>query len=291
MDVILSVVLPLSLAFIMFSLGLGLSAADFARVLRMPKAVLAGLTAQLAVLPITALALLTVFPLPPELAVGVMILAFSPGGVTSNILTKYAGGSVALSVTLTGIASLLAVVTVPILTAAAVDGFLGGAGARVDVTQLAIAMAAITTAPVALGVGLRAAAPRLVHAVERPASLLATLLFALIVLGALAANWQAFLANIGTLGPLLVGLNLGLLAIGFALARLLALPRPEAVAIALETGVQNGTLGITVGSLIVEAAAGLPPFSLPSGVYGVTMYLVTLPIVFALRRMRGAQPA
>ncbi|MCR9219922.1 MAG: bile acid:sodium symporter family protein [Alphaproteobacteria bacterium] len=291
MDVILSVVLPLSLAFIMFSLGLGLSAADFARVLRMPKAVLAGLTAQLAVLPATALALLMVFPLPPELAVGVMILAFSPGGVTSNILTKYAGGSVALSVTLTGIASLLAVVTVPILTAAAVDGFIGAAGARVDVTQLAIAMAAITTAPVALGVGLRAAAPRLVQAVERPASLLATLLFALIVLGALAANWQAFLANIGTLGPLLIALNLGLLAIGFGIARLLALPRPEAVAIALETGVQNGTLGITVGSLIVEAAAGLPPFSLPSGVYGVTMYLVTLPIVFALRRMRGPQPA
>ena len=112
----------------------------------------------------------------------------------------------------------------------------------------------------------------------------AAILFAVIILGALAANWEVFIGNIATLGPLLVALNLLLLGAGFALARALRLPRPEAVAIALETGIQNGTLGITVGSLIVEASAGLPIFSLPSGVYGITMYAVTLPVIALLRR-------
>lgn len=283
MDIILTVVLPLSLAFIMFSLGIGLTLDDFRRVLTMPLAVAAGLTAQMLILPVVAFCLLIVMPMPPEIAVGVMILALSPGGVTSNFLTKLAGGAVALSVTLTAVVSLIAVVSVPLLTDFSVRTFMGEAGPDIDVTSLALAMVLITAIPVILGVVVRSLMPTIAKAADKPISILAALLFSLIIIGALAANWQSFIGNIGTLGPLLVALNLILLILGFLLARLLALPRPEAIAISLETGIQNGTLGIAVGTLIVEQAAGMTPFTLPSGVYGITMYLVTLPIIGILR--------
>ncbi|MEL6745384.1 MAG: bile acid:sodium symporter, partial [Pseudomonadota bacterium] len=218
------------------------------------------------------------------LALGVMILAFSPGGVTSNILTKLAGGSVALSVSLTAVVSLLCVITVPFLTDWASTSFMGSAAPDIDITSLSLAVFAITTVPVALGVLARHFASGFVQRIEPVTSAIATVLFVVIVVGALASNWRLFVDNLATLGPLLIVLNVVLLVIGFAVASLLGLDRRERVAVAIETGVQNATLGITVGSLIVEAASGLPPFSLPSGVYGITMYAVTLPFVFWARR-------
>ena len=285
MDIILNVILPLSLAFIMFSLGLGLSLGDFVRVARMPKPFLAGFACQVILLPLVAFALCLAFGLTGALAVGVMILAFSPGGVTSNLLTRFARGSVALSVSLTGVVSLLSVLTVPILTAAALGYFMAETAPRVDVTSLAVAMFLITTVPVALGIAVRGFAPGFTARIENGTATAAAILFAIIILGALAANWDTFISNIGILGPLLVTLNLAMLAIGFGIARILGLARPEATAIAVEAGVQNGTLGITVGTLLVEGAAGLEPFSLPSGVYGIAMYLVSLPVVAMLRAL------
>ncbi|MGB0694883.1 MAG: bile acid:sodium symporter family protein [Rhodospirillaceae bacterium] len=291
MDLILDVVLPLSLAFIMFSLGVGLTIEDFRRVVTMPMAFTVGMVAQLILLPIMAVLLLLVLPLPPELAVGVMILALSPGGVTSNFLTKLAGGAVALSVTLTAVVSLVAVISVPLLTSASVEHFMGQDGPDINVSALAVTMMLITAIPVGLGMVLRNFLPSFAKRADKPFSLVATALFALIIVGALAANWTTFVNNVGTLAPLLVALNLIMLALGFGLSRLLALPRPEAIAISLETGIQNGTLGIAVGTLIVEQASGMAPFSLPSGIYGITMYLVTLPIIGALRYLdRRATP-
>jgi len=284
MGMLLSVFLPLSLAFIMFSLGLGLTLDDFARVLRQPRGFVAGALAQVILLPVTAYLLLMAFPLAGSLALGVMILAFSPGGVTSNILTKLAGGSVALSVSLTAVVSLLCVITVPFLTDWASTEFMGNGAPDINITSLSIAVFAITTVPVALGVALRHFASAAVMRVESVVSNIATILFVVIVVGALASNWTLFIENLATLAPLLIVLNVVLLAIGFLVATLLGLDRRERVAVAIETGVQNATLGITVGSLIVEAATGLPPFSLPSGVYGITMYVVTLPFVFWARR-------
>lgn len=284
MGMLLSVFLPLSLAFIMFSLGLGLTLDDFARVLRQPRGFVAGALAQVMLLPVTAYLLLTAFPIAGSLALGVMILAFSPGGVTSNILTKLAGGSVALSVSLTAVVSLLCVVTVPFLTDWASNTFMGSAAPDINITSLSLAVFAITTVPVALGVAFRHFASALVQRIEPVVSTIATILFVVIVVGALASNWQLFVDNLTTLGPLLVVLNIVLLVVGFAVASLLGLDPRQRVAVAIETGVQNATLGITVGSLIAEAASGLPPFSLPSGVYGITMYAVTLPFVFWARR-------
>lgn len=290
MSIITDVVLPLSLAFIMYSLGLGLAARDFARILAMPRAVLVGALAQVALLPATAFALLHLFPLPPELSVGVMILSLAPGGVTSNLLTRFAGGSVALSVTLTGLISLLSVLSVPVLTAASIGYFMDTGAPQVNVGALAIAMFAITTVPVALGVLTRALLPRLTARIERPAAIAAAALFALILVGALAANWGLFIANIAILGPLLVLLNVAMLAIGLLLGRLAALPRGEATAIAIESGIQNGTLGIAVGALIVGGSTGISAFSLPSGVYGITMYAVSLPVIAVLRRWNRTAP-
>jgi BASS family bile acid:Na+ symporter len=284
MDSLITVFLPLALAIIMFSLGLGLTTEDFRRILTEPKAFLAGAFAQLVLIPVIAYGLVLAFRLPPALAVGVMILAFCPGGVTANLLTKLAGGTVALSISLTGAISLLSVFTVPVLVSLTAAHFLGVDAPPIDVTALGLSMVVITFVPVLSGIALRHLAPRAALALDRVVSRLALVLFCVVVVGAIAANWRIFADNIAALGPVLVILNILLLAVGLGLARALSLTPSEGKAIALETGVQNATLGITVGALITAQAGALPVFSLPSGVYGITMYLVSIPFVFWLRR-------
>jgi bile acid:Na+ symporter, BASS family len=154
----------------------------------------------------------------------------------------------------------------------------------VNVTSLAVAMFLITAVPVVLGMLMRHFAAGLTAAIENFVEKLAVVLFVIVVVGALAANWALFIENLAVLGPALVVLNVVLLAIGLGLARLFTLDGRQATAISIETGIQNATLGITVGSLIVEQASALPPFSLPAGVYGITMYFVSLPFVFWRRQ-------
>jgi BASS family bile acid:Na+ symporter len=285
MDILLNVGLPLSLAFIMFSLGLGLTFVDFGRVLNAPKAFCIGLVAQVAAVPLTAFILLHVFTLSPALAFGVMILAFCPGGVTSNILTKLAGGDLALSITLTAVISLLSVLTVPPLVAWSARYFMGEAAPAIDVTSLAIAMFVITAVPVLIGLLLHHFKPDLAQKIEPAMAKAAALLFVLIVVAALAANWSVFIGNLSILGPVLIALNLLLLALGLGISKAAGLPGTQSSAVAIEAGVQNSTLGITVAGLIA-ADGGLGPFALPSGVYGITMYLVTLPVIFLILRRR-----
>lgn len=287
MDSLITIFLPLALAIIMFSLGVGLTLDDFRRVVAAPKAFAIGTLSQMVLLPVAGYSVAVAFGLPPELAVGVMILSFCPGGVTSNILTKLARGDLALSISLTGVISLVSVITVPLLVAWSASHFLGLDAPSVNVTSLAISMFAITAVPVVLGMLLRHFAPAFTTRVEDGLSWLALALFVVVVIGALTANWSLFIANLATLGPALVVLNLGLLAIGFGLARVTGLGQSQATAISIETGIQNATLGITIGSLIAEQATALPPFSLPSGVYGITMYLVSVPFVIWRRSLRS----
>ncbi len=287
MDILITVFLPLALAIIMLSLGLGLTLEDFRRVFAAPKAFGIGAVSQILILPVIAYVTAIAFSLPAELAVGLMILSFCPGGVTSNILTKLARGDLALSISLTGVISLVSVVTVPLLVAYMAAHFMGVDAPPVNVTSLAIAMFVITALPVVIGMAIRAYAPGLTGVIERPLERLAVVLFVIVVVGALAANWTLFVDNLAVLGPAVIVLNIVLLAIGLGLARLFSLSGSQATAIAIETGIQNATLGITVGSLIVEQVSALPPFSLPSGVYGITMYVVSLPFVFWRRRLAG----
>ncbi|MXU64439.1 bile acid:sodium symporter family protein [Oceanomicrobium pacificus] len=276
--------LPLSLAIIMFSLGYGLTFGDFGRVLTMPRAVLTGIVGQVVLIPLVAVGLLQIFDLPPALAFGLLLLSFAPGGVTSSILTKLAGGTVALSITLTAVVSLLSVLTVPFLVAWAASTTLGAAAPPIDVAGIGIAMFAITAVPVLLGLLVRHFAPGFAARTERLVSGIALVLFVLIVIAALAANWTIFATNFPKLGPVLMLMNLILLGLGLGVARLLRLGGGDGMCISIEMGVQNATLGIAVAGLVAQTG-GIPDYALPSAVYGITMYLVTVPAVLILRRI------
>ena len=275
---LLTVGLPLSLAFIMLSLGLGLKPADFARIARRPKAMLMGFVAQVIFLPLIAYLMLSVVSLPGGLALGVMILAFCPGGVTTSLLTRMARGDVALSVSLTAVVSLISVLTVPPLVAISEQAFVGAVESQVNIARLGISMALITAVPVILGMVLRGLMPGFASKAEPVAYRISSALFVVIIVAALAANWSPFQENFAMLAPILVALNVILLILGFGLARLIGLTSSESRAIAIEAGVQNGTLGIAVAGLIA-GAGGLGAEALPSAVYGITMYVVTLPLI------------
>ena len=281
---LIDVGLPLSLAIIMFSLGLGLTFGDFARVLAMPRAVLTGMAMQMAALPLVAFSLLLLFELPPAMAFGIMLLSFCPGGISSSILTRLGGGNVALSITLTGVVSLLSTLTVPVLAALAAVRFLGAEAPAINVTGIAMVMFAITAVPVAIGVLLRFVAPELTDRIENKVFGLATVLFILVVVSALVSNWALFLANVATLGPFLMALNALLLVLGVLVARLLGLSGGDALCISVEMGVQNAALGITVAGLIAQSA-GISEFAVPAADYGITMYIVTLPAIWLMRRI------
>ena len=286
MGILVSVVLPLALAFIMFTLGLGLTVEDFRRVLTRPKAFFTGAVSQILIVPFVALVLVVLFSPPAELAVGVMILAFCPGGVTSNIISKFANGDVALSVSLTAVVSLATILTVPFFVAWAVQHFMGAAAPPITITRLAVSVFLITTLPVALGVAIRHFASDFAQWILPWLSKISTVLFFIIVAAALASNWSTFIEFMAILGPISILLNLVLMVLGLCLAIALGLTSAEAKTISVETGIQNGTVGIALGAIIGAQAAqtdGFSAYSLPSAGYGVTMFLVTLPIVYLLR--------
>ena len=286
MDILINVVLPLSLAFIMFSLGVGLEVADFKRVGTRKRAFFVGLFCQVVLLPITAYVIARAFGMSGEIAAGFMLLGFCPGGVTSNVVSKFARGDVALSVSLTAVVSLLSILTVPFLVAWAVTHFMGADAPDVSVRSLAIAMFLITALPVALGMVTRAFAPDFTARFEGLFLRVASILFALIVLAAIAGNLETVAANLGTLGVATGVLVLAMLAFGLGVSHLAGLTWPERKTIAIEAGIQNGTLGITLAPLIVGTAAGLPAMGLPSAMYGVAMYAIGLPFALLVRRDR-----
>ena len=285
MGILIGVLLPLGLAFIMFSLGVGLTGSDFRRVIERPLAFLVGAINQVLLLPVITFGVILLFGIRGEMAVGMMILSACPGGVTSNVIAKFARADVALSVSLTAVISLLSVVTVPLIIALAMDRFMGDAAPAINITATAVTMFALTVVPVLLGVALRAKAPDTIARIEPALSVLAAGLFALIVAAALAANWALFVENVAVLGPALITLLVLLTAVGFQVPRLLGRSRTEAKTISIETGIQNSTLGIAVAAIIVGADAGFTPYSLPAAVYGILMYLIVVPVLLIYRRM------
>ncbi len=284
---IVTLLLPLILAFIMFSLGLGLNSKDFTQVLKFPKAFFMGLTNQLILLPIVVFALISIFEFGKELAVGMMILAFSPGGVTTNVLTRMVQGNVPLSISMTAVTSLLSIITVPIMISITVRHFMGADAPEIDITKLGVQMFLITGLPVILGMVFTKLSPARVEKIAPACSKVSMSLFVFIMFAALAKNWEMVLSNLPKLGPALVVLNLALLAIGLLTSKLAKLDKKDGFTIAIETGIQNGTLGVAVGVLIAANVAGsvtLPPTTVPSAVYGITMYVVSLPILLWLRK-------
>jgi len=279
---LVNVILPLVLAFIMFSLGLGLRGSDFARVFTQPKVFAIGLINQLVLLPLVAFGLTLLFGLPALLAVGTMILALCPGGVTSNMLTRLANGSAPLSISLTAVTSLLSILTVPWLVAIFVDFFEAPNAQQVNITSIGLKMFLLTAIPVFAGMVLTALRPALVMVISKPVSNIATVLFAIIVVLAIRANWDSLMRYFSTLGTTLAALLVIMLALGLISGAILKLSPRERTTISIESGIQNATLGIAVAGFIGTEApdGGLPDSALPSAVYGVLMYAFALPFVF-----------
>ena len=277
---IVQIALPLILAFIMFSLGLGLRKEDFTRVLTFPRAFATGLLNQLILLPLVAFGVVNTFGFSPEFAVGFMILALCPGGVTSNVLSKLAGGNTPLSISLTAITSLISIVSVPVLVVLFVRHFMGADAPPVNVTQLGLTMFLITAIPVAIGMIITAKSPGFVQKQACTISRIALVLFVLIIIAAVAKNWSVFSSNLGTLAPGAAILIVVMLVIGLITSKLTRLGPPDSTAISLESGIQNGTLAIAVGSMVAGVEGqSLPPVTVPAAVYSIVMYVICVPFV------------
>lgn len=284
MGVTTAILLPLALFAIMLTLGLGLSLADFRRIAAQPRDVLVGLVSQIVILPAVAFAVASAWAPAPALAVGLMIIAAAPGGVTSNLLTRYAGGDVALSVTLTAVTSLAAMVTVPIVVVLALGHFVGaGVVAEMSVAGIALRMVGIVVVPVVLGMALRAARSALAARWLPAAEFASGVLFALVVAAAIWAERQNIATYFAAAGLAALALNLAMMAVAFWGTALLGCARPQRTALCLECGLQNGTLAIAV-----VAALGLDAaYAVPAAIYSLLMFGTALGFVAVVREGRG----
>ncbi|WP_156757714.1 bile acid:sodium symporter family protein [Actinokineospora pegani] len=283
-----TVFLPLALAVVMFGLGLSLTVADFARVARVPKAALLALAVQLLVLPAIALGLVLLFELPPELAVGTMLLAASPGGATANVFSHLAGGDVALNVSLTAVNSVLAVVTLPIVVNLSIAGFMASDGALGLQPTKALQVFALVLVPVAIGMAVNHRFPGFSDAARKPVKVLSLVVLAALVLGAVFADRD----NVGTylrqIGVVVVLLCLLSLALGYLVPRLAGVPEPQAIASSFEIGIHNSTLAITIA--LSPTLLNSTAMAIPAAVYGASMFIpaALLAVWFNRRTARSA---
>ena len=277
---IIDIILPLSLVFIMFTLGLGLTIDDFKNIIREPKAFGLGILNQMFILPLVAFCIVLIFKLSNEMAVGMMILACCPGGVTSNIITKLAKGDTALSISFTALVSIVSVITLPIIVGSSMQYFLASSAPEINILTLGLTMFLVTTLPVILGLFINTKYNDFSVSFLPIASKVSTFLFIIIVIGALASEWNLFITNLNTLAPAIITLIAAMLAIGYTSAKFFVLSKDKAITISIESGIQNATVGITIGGLILNQGTSLSVLSLPSGVYGILMYLVCFPFIY-----------
>ena len=281
-SIITTLLLPIALGIVMLGLGLSLTVADFARVVRYPKAVLIGLFIQTVVLVAGAYVIARLAALPPELAVGLMLLAASPGGATANIYSHLAHGDVALNITLTAINSLLALVTLPLIVDAALVHFLGQDQYVPPPTRKVIEVAAIIVLPVLIGMALRAGLPKVAAALEKPIRLFAVLVLVAVIGAAIVAEWERLPGFIAAVGAACLAFNLLSMAIGYGLPRWLDLPRSQAIAISMEIGIHNGTLAIFIALTVLQNAT----LSVPAAVYSIIMFVTASAFTVWLNRGR-----
>ena len=277
---IIDIFLPAILIFIMLTLGLGLELSDFTNLVRKPRSFFVGLTNQILLLPLVTYIIILVFGITKEAAVGMMILACCPGGVTSNIITKLAKGDTALSISYTAFNSILAIVTLPLIVGFSMKSFMGLEAPDINILSLGLTMFFITAVPVGIGLLIREKNKYYADKLEPKASKISTILFAIIILGALLSEWETFINNFVLLGPAIVLLILTMLIIAYKSSKLFKMSDKQSITVAIESAMQNGTVGITVGNLIINPESGLSILSIPSGVYSILMYLICLPFVF-----------
>jgi len=281
MNIVTDVILPLALAFIMFVLGLGLTGADFLRVIKQPRDFFVGALSQIILLPIIAFILVKIWPIAPELAIGVMIIAAAPGGVTSNLLTSFAKGDVALSISLTAIISLLCVITIPFIVLTSV-GLLSDSNiiGNISLASMSRDMFLIVTVPVIIGMLLRRFISGAALKFEPIARKISIVLFVLVLLGAIAAERENVVSYFAQAGLITLVLNVVMMVVAYYVAQLLASGKEQKKCITIECGLQNGTLAIFVATSIFGGGI----YVIPAATYSLIMFATSLIFVYLVRK-------
>ncbi len=281
---IVTTIAPIALALIMLGLGLGLSLDDFSRVLKEPKNFLVGSLCQLILLPIVALILVIIYNPPLEIALGVMIIAAAPGGVTSNVLTKFANGDVALSISLTAIISLISIISVPfiIFQSANLLGAESGLNENISMVGIAMKMFLVVTVPVILGMLIRKFATNFIASKTKMIQKISVALFVLVFFSIIYEERDRFLSFLEKAGVITLTLNLVMMLISFYMAKLLIRGIAQRKCITLECGVQNGTLAVFVATQLVDDIAYL----VPTAAYAVIMYITSIIFIFIVRNIK-----
>jgi len=282
MGIVTDIFLPLALAFIMFALGLGLTGADFLRVFKQPKDFFIGAVSQIVLLPIIAFVLINIWSISPELAIGVMIIAAAPGGVTSNILTSFAKGDVALSISLTAIISLLSVITIPFIVVTSLN-LLNAENLFNDISLISMAlnMFLIVTVPVIIGILFRRFASNVASKFETIAKKVSAVLFVIVLLGAILAEKENVVSYFAQAGLITLILNIIMMIVAFYLAQLLGSGIAQKKCIAIECGLQNGTLAIFVATSLFGGGI----YVIPAATYSLIMFVTSLIFVFIVRKI------
>ena len=272
---------PIALALIMLGLGLGLTGKDFIRVINQPKDFLVGLICQLLILPIIAFILIKIFNTSLELALGVMIIASAPGGVTSNVLTKFANGDVALSISLTAIISLISILSVPFIVFMSAD-LLGASNISNEISMISISikMFLVVTLPVALGMLIRKFATNFIISKTKLIQNISIFLFIIVFMAIWVEEWENIASYIVQAGVITLTLNIIMMTVGYYAGKFFASGISQKKCISLECGLQNGTLAVFVASQLFNDVT----FLIPTAAYALIMFLTSLIFVFIVRK-------
>lgn len=277
--------LPVALGIIMFGLGLSLTVGDFARVGKHPKAVLIALACQIILLPAVCFGLVLAFGLPPILAVGMMLLAASPGGTTANLYSHLFRGDVALNITLTAINSVIAVVTLPIITNLALAYFIPSDPTLGLQFEEVAKVFLYVLVPVALGMVIRRWKPGFADSMDKPVRIASVIILVVVIAGAVATNWQILVDNVGSLAVITVLFCILSLTVGYYVPRLFGVRRAQSIASGFEIGIHNSTLAI----VIAQTVFGSLDYALPAAVYGVLMFFVAAAFGFIVLKRVAAK--
>ena len=280
---VVTTIAPIALALIMLGLGLGLSVDDFSRIAKQPKDFLVGLLCQLILLPIIAFILVKIYNPPLELALGVMIIAAAPGGVTSNVLTKFANGDVALSISLTAIISLISIISVPFIIFQSAN-LLGSTGLNENISMVGIAikMFLVVTIPVILGILIRKFASNFIASKTKTIQRISVGLFVIVFISIWVEEWDKVISFITRAGLIALTLNVVMMLVGFYVAKSLIKGMAQRKCISLECGLQNGTLAVFVATQLVDDIVYL----VPTAAYALIMFLTSIIFVFIVKGIK-----
>jgi len=269
--IITQIFLPISLAIIMFGMGLTLMVSDFGRLFAYPKEVLVGLFNQLVFLPLIGFLIILLFDLNSSMAIGIMILSLCPGGPTSNLITQVARGNIGLSVTLTALASLITVFTIPIILSEAITYFTGETDVVIElpIVQTMLQILLITVIPVSIGMIIRKKNEAFALRMERPMRIASTVLFIIIFLLVMIANKDLIVEAMKEVGLATLLLNLSTMALGYMTAKVFGIKGKSQISITIESGIQNGTLAFVIATTILNNVE----MGLPTGAYSIWMFI------------------